>query len=85
MAAGLPIVAADAPQNREVLGDAGSAVPPTPEAFARALQAIPAVPDERARAVARRRAQRFSIAAQAERMEEVYAGLVAGEAALEPA
>jgi 1,2-diacylglycerol 3-alpha-glucosyltransferase len=74
LAAGAHVIAADAPQNRDVLGDAGSLVPPTPEAFAAAFVGAPA-PPEIARA-ARHAAQRFSIDIQLDRMLGLYESLV---------
>jgi len=74
LAAGAFVIASDAPQNREVLGGAGRLVAPTAEAFAAAFAALDgtaADPDD-----ARRAARRFSIEAQVDRMEALYAGLI---------
>lgn len=73
LAAGAFIIAADAPQNRDVLGDAARIVQPTAHAFAEALAAIPAEAGEHpARA---RRADTFSIAHQTDRMQALYESL----------
>jgi len=73
LAAGAFIIAADAPQNRDVLGDAACIVQPTAHAFAEALAAIPAEAGEHpARA---RRADTFSIAHQTDRMQALYESL----------
>jgi 1,2-diacylglycerol 3-alpha-glucosyltransferase len=74
LAAGAHVIAADAPQNRDVLGDAGSLVLPTPEAFAAAFLRVPAPPDG-ARA-ARHAAQRFSMDVQLDRMLGLYESLI---------
>lgn len=76
LAAGACVIAADAPQNRDVLGDAGRIVEPTREAFARALRAIPAVPDAALADHARAAALRFSIDRQTERMLDLYTSLL---------
>jgi 1,2-diacylglycerol 3-alpha-glucosyltransferase len=72
LAAGANVIAADAPQNRDVLGAAGRVVPADPQAFASALLAIPAVPDEGVAADARQAAQRFSVDAQLDRIIALY-------------
>lgn len=75
LAAGTLVLAADAPQIRDVLGGAGRAVAPTPEAFALAMGAVPKQPDpgETARAVAA--AERFGIEEQARKVLDVYTSL----------
>ncbi|HEY1868069.1 MAG TPA: glycosyltransferase, partial [Candidatus Cybelea sp.] len=73
LAAGAFIIAADAPQNRDVLGIAGTIVPPAPEAFAAALAVIPA--GRPASAAARHKAESFSIDRQLDRMQDLYASL----------
>ncbi len=75
MAAGAYIVAADAPQNREVLGGTGRVVAPTPEAFALALAALPERVGERTES-ARQAAQRFSLDDQVDRMQRLYESLL---------
>jgi len=75
LAAGANVIAADAPQNRDVLGPAGRVVPATPEAFAAALLAIPAAADPAAAGIARQTAQRFSVEAQLDRMIALYEDL----------
>jgi 1,2-diacylglycerol 3-alpha-glucosyltransferase len=74
LAAGAYIIAADAPQNRDVLGDAGCIVPATAEAFAECLQAVGTRSHDAARA--RRAALHFSLDAQIERMQTLYQSLV---------
>ena len=73
LAAGTPVIAADAPQNRDVLGEAGRIVTATAEAFARAI-AEPAAPLERA--AARTAAARFSIELQIDRILDLYGSLI---------
>lgn len=74
LAAGAFVIAAEAPQNRDVLGDAGLIVAPSPEAFGAALKAIPREgrPEP---AGARRRAESFSVERQLNRMEMLYESL----------
>jgi 1,2-diacylglycerol 3-alpha-glucosyltransferase len=74
MAAGAPVIAADAPQNREVLGGAGSIVAATVEAFARALGSVRC--GGGADGTARRAASRFAIERQTERMQGLYESLM---------
>jgi glycosyltransferase involved in cell wall biosynthesis len=74
LAAGAYVIAADAPQNREVLGGAGTIVPPTTQAFAAALAAVPrdrrfALPE------AQRKAESFSIERQIDRIQALYESL----------
>lgn len=76
LAAGANVIAADAPQNRDVLGGAGQIVAPAPRAFAAALLAVPTIREERVAAVARQAAERFSVDGQLERMLDVYESLV---------
>ncbi len=76
LAAGACIIAADAPQNREVLGDAAQIVAPTREAFARALRAVPAQPDAALTSRAKAAAARFSIDRQTERILDLYGSLL---------
>jgi 1,2-diacylglycerol 3-alpha-glucosyltransferase len=73
LAAGAHVIAADAAQNRDVLGDAGALVAPTPEAFARAFRSLgehPGQPD-----AARRAAERFSLETQTDRTLALYDSL----------
>jgi 1,2-diacylglycerol 3-alpha-glucosyltransferase len=70
LAAGAYVIAADAPQNRDVLGDAGLVVPPTPEAFAGAFGDLTARPAEAARA--REAAEGFSLEVQIDRILGLY-------------
>ncbi len=75
LAAGAFVIAADAPQNRDVLGTAGLVVAPTPEAFAAALRRVSLGTRPEA-AEARRVALRFSIERQVDRMQTLYENLV---------
>jgi glycosyltransferase involved in cell wall biosynthesis len=74
LAAGAFVIAAEAPQNRDVLGDAGVIVAPSPQAFADALQAIPAE-GRLERAGARRRAESFSVDRQLDLIQALYESL----------
>jgi 1,2-diacylglycerol 3-alpha-glucosyltransferase len=73
LAAGSWVIAAEAPQNRDVLGEAGRLVTPAAAAFAEAFAAIPdpALVAARARAAA----ARFAIERQADAMERLYTSL----------
>ncbi|MBV9718447.1 MAG: glycosyltransferase [Candidatus Eremiobacteraeota bacterium] len=74
LAAGAAVIAADAPQNREVLGGAGVVIPGTPEAFAAAFRSLgDATPGSSARA--RAAASRFGIDRHAESIESLYRSL----------
>ncbi len=75
LAAGAYVLAADAPQNRDVLGGAGRVLPATPHAFAAALRTLPQHPDPTIGEVAREAAKRFSIDAQLDRMVDLYRDL----------
>ncbi len=75
LAAGAFVIAADAPQNREVLGNAGRVVDPTTEAFAEAFQPPPNGSRSDARE-ARTAALAFSIERQVDRMQAIYESLV---------
>jgi 1,2-diacylglycerol 3-alpha-glucosyltransferase len=74
LAAGTGIIAADAPQNREVLGGAGRLVPPEARAFAQAFRSLDQ--GRQSPAAVRDAGRRFSIEAQAESIEALYAGLI---------
>jgi 1,2-diacylglycerol 3-alpha-glucosyltransferase len=76
LAAGAYVIAADAPQNREVLGEAGRVIEPTPAAFAAALLAVPAAHEAAASQRARRTAERFSIDGQVDRIVGLYESLL---------
>jgi glycosyltransferase involved in cell wall biosynthesis len=76
LAAGLWVIAADAPQNRDVLGAAGVLVAAEPAAFAAALAAVPLLPDPRRAADARAAAARFSVEEQISRTLGLYASLM---------
>jgi 1,2-diacylglycerol 3-alpha-glucosyltransferase len=71
LAAGAYVIAADAPQNRDVLGGAGVVVPPTPEAFAGALRDLAARPAGGTQA-ARAAAEGFSLEVQIDRILGLY-------------
>jgi 1,2-diacylglycerol 3-alpha-glucosyltransferase len=71
LAAGAYVIAADTPQNRDVLGGAGLVVPPTPEAFADALRELAARPADGTRA-AREAAEGFSLEVQMDRILGLY-------------
>ncbi|MGC2407162.1 MAG: glycosyltransferase [Candidatus Cybelea sp.] len=72
LAAGAYVIAADAPQNRDVLGGAGLAVPPTPEAFASAFRDLAARPADGAAQAAREAAEGFSLDVQIDRILGLY-------------
>lgn len=75
MAAGAHVIAADAPQNRDVLGSAGRIVSPAPEAFAAALKDV--VSGEGGdTGPARQAALRFSLDGQLDRMLGLYESLL---------
>ncbi|MGB6602521.1 MAG: glycosyltransferase [Candidatus Cybelea sp.] len=75
LAAGACVIASDAPQNRDVLGDAGRLVPATAEAFASAFRELTAGagfdPE-----TARRAAANFSIDRQIDGVQRLYASLM---------
>jgi 1,2-diacylglycerol 3-alpha-glucosyltransferase len=74
LAAGSFVIAADAPQNRDVLGEAGKVVAPTAQAFGEAFRTA-AGTNGRPRE-ARAAALRFSIERQIERMQALYESLL---------
>ena len=76
LAAGLPVIAADAPQVREVLGGSGTLVPPAAGDFAEAFAAVPNRPDPQRASQARAAAERFGIETQARTVAELYADLL---------
>jgi 1,2-diacylglycerol 3-alpha-glucosyltransferase len=76
LAAGALVIAADTPQNREVLGGAGLAVAPTAQGFAAAFAGVSARCDPVLSATARQAAERFSIDRQIDRMLGLYASLL---------
>ncbi len=76
LAAGAYVIAADTPQNRDVLGGAGAVVPPTAEAFADAFRTLTGVASKDGGAAARAVAQRFSIELQIDRMLGLYESLI---------
>jgi len=76
MAAGLHIIAADAPPNREVLGAQGAIVGATPDAFASAFRRVPLAPLASMAAAAREAAEGFSQTRATDRMLALYASLI---------
>jgi len=76
LAAGARVIAADAPQNRDVLGDAGALVPGTAEGFAQAFAAVVCGRDAAAAAAARAGAERFASTRQIDRMLGIYQSLL---------
>jgi glycosyltransferase involved in cell wall biosynthesis len=74
MAAGVPIVAVDSPQTREVVGGFGRLVPPVPEALASALAAALSARG-RNESAAHLALERFSVGLQTRRIVELYQGL----------
>jgi glycosyltransferase involved in cell wall biosynthesis len=76
LAAGVLVVAADAPQNRDVLGGAGILVPPVAQAFAQALCSVPEVRESGVAEAARTAAQRFAGSRQIDRMLALYESLI---------
>lgn len=76
LAAGALVVAADAPQNRDVLGGAGKLVAPVAEAFARALCDVPMARESAEAEAARTAAQRFAGNRQIDRMLALYESLM---------
>jgi len=76
LAAGTAVIAADAPQNRDVLGSAGLLVPPTAQAFADAFAQVPSLPEPARAAAARQAAKRFSIQDQIDRTLALYESLI---------
>lgn len=75
LAAGLHIIAADAAPNRDVLGDAGTIVPSTAQAFCAAMKAVPHSPRREIAALACTAAQRFAVDEQTDRMLDLYMSL----------
>jgi 1,2-diacylglycerol 3-alpha-glucosyltransferase len=82
LAAGTFVIAADAPQNREVLGAAGRTVQPSAGEFARAMSSVPAAPDAEEAMKARAAAARFGIEDQASKVAAVYERLHAHAASV---
>jgi glycosyltransferase involved in cell wall biosynthesis len=85
LAAGALVLAADAPQNREVLGPAGRVVKPDADAFAEAMNAVPEQPDRGERAKATLAAASFSVDEQARKMAAIYERLLPSEVDAAPA
>jgi len=76
LAAGALVVAADAPQNRDVLGGAGILVRPDAEAFAQAFSGVPSLPNSAVAQAAKTAAQRFAGTRQIDRMLALYESLI---------
>jgi 1,2-diacylglycerol 3-alpha-glucosyltransferase len=76
LAAGAAVIAADAPQNRDVLGSAGRLVPSTAQAFAEAFGLVGSAPEPARVAAARQAAKRFSIQDQVDRTLALYESLI---------
>jgi 1,2-diacylglycerol 3-alpha-glucosyltransferase len=76
LAAGAYVIAADTPQNREVLGPAGITVLPSAQAFAQAFSAIPKASQAPAMAAAHQAAERFSVGRQIDGMLALYASVM---------
>jgi glycosyltransferase involved in cell wall biosynthesis len=75
LAAGAYVIAAEAPQIGDVLGDAGRMVSPSPEDFATAMDAVPQIPDPAEMTRAMASAARFSIDTQGRKVAAVYESL----------
>ncbi len=80
LAAGALVIAADAPQNRDVVGTAGLLVPPTADAFAHAFTQVGRLRDPAAAELAQQIAQRFSIENQVAATLSLYRALVRHDA-----
>lgn len=79
LAAGAFVIAADTPQNGEMLGGAGRLAAPTAAAFAQALREIPVEPLPEQAHRARESASRFGIGEQTQRVIALYERLRARE------
>jgi 1,2-diacylglycerol 3-alpha-glucosyltransferase len=79
LAAGLPVVAADSPASRDVLGEDGRIVSPDPEAMARALGA--ALASGRDQSAVHLAYSRFTVDLQARRILDLYREVLAARAA----
>jgi glycosyltransferase involved in cell wall biosynthesis len=77
LAAGLPVVAVDTPQTRDVLDGAGTVARAEPAAFAAALRAALAQPTKRA--IPQHVLGRFEEGASARRIVALYAELIEGQ------
>jgi glycosyltransferase involved in cell wall biosynthesis len=76
LAAGSAVIAADAPQNRDVLGSAGQLVSPSAAAFARAFRLVESQPQPGVAEAARAAAERFSVEEQIDRTVALYLSLL---------
>jgi len=75
LAAGAHVIAADAPQNRDVLGQLATLVAPTAHGFSRAMATVPPRGAADVQAI-RRRAEAFSLDAQVDRVLALYESLL---------
>ncbi|MEO6914156.1 MAG: glycosyltransferase [Candidatus Baltobacteraceae bacterium] len=82
LAAGVPVIAVDTPQTRDVLGGQARYVTTDPGSFAAAFADVAGFPDPAARASARLSAARFGITLQTDHMLELYEDLLARSLAL---
>jgi glycosyltransferase involved in cell wall biosynthesis len=76
LAAGSNVIVAEAPQNRDVMGAAGTVIAANAPALAAALAAIPAKGSAPTAAAARHAAKRFSIDGQVDRILALYRSLL---------
>jgi glycosyltransferase involved in cell wall biosynthesis len=76
LAAGVPVVALDTPQTRDVLGGSGTLVPPDAPALAASLRAVLERPPARGGEVPGHVRERFDEAATAGRIVDLYRELV---------
>ncbi|MGC1381945.1 MAG: glycosyltransferase [Candidatus Baltobacteraceae bacterium] len=76
LAAGALVIAADAPQNRDVLGEAGVVVAASPASFGAAFARVGLARDGETSATARRAAEPFAIDRQIDRMLALYETLI---------
>ncbi|HEY8312783.1 MAG TPA: glycosyltransferase [Candidatus Baltobacteraceae bacterium] len=79
LAAGAFVIAAEAPQSRDVLGGAGVVAAADPAAFAAAFLAVPKTPDPAVDRRAREAATRFGLDEQTEHVETLYERLLTRE------
>ncbi len=82
LAAGVPVIAVDAPQTRDVLGEHGTYVAARPAELARAFSAVTPVADPAASSQGRLWAARFGIGLQTSQMLSLYEDLLTPNLAL---
>jgi 1,2-diacylglycerol 3-alpha-glucosyltransferase len=75
MAAGLPLIVADTPQNRDVVGECGELAEPVPAAFAAAFERLRVPPQPEVSESVRQAAQRFSLDGHVDRIIALYESL----------